>query len=166
MTQRILTRHQRYRLRQQWLHTQDASLCRRSLAILELDQGKAVAEVAHEFGVTRQTVYNWLDTYAESYTPSALVDAARPGRPSTWTPDLRDLLQTLLGESPTRWGYQAVNWTVPLLRRQLATWDGRWLSEDTLRRELHELGYVWKRTRYVLPPDPEREKKNAPPSAA
>src|SRR5262245_34074386 len=139
MSKRMLTRQQRYRLRQQWMHTHDAALCRRSLAILEIDQGKSVADVAHGLGVTRQSVYNWLDSYAESHTPSALADAARSGRPSTWTPDFRDLLQTLLGESPTQWGYPAVNWTVPLLRQQLATWDGRWLSEDTIRRELHEL---------------------------
>src|SRR5206468_9715816 len=89
----------------------------------------------------------------------ALIDQARSGRPSTWTPDVDQLLQTLLHESPRDWDYQAVNWTVPLLRQQLATWDGRWLSEDTIRRRLHEMGYVWKRTRYVLPPDPEKEKK-------
>jgi transposase len=46
------------------------------------------------------------------------------------------------------------------LRQQLASWDGSWLAQDTIRRQLHQLGYVWKRTRYVLPADPEGEKKN------
>jgi len=32
-------------------------------------------------------------------------------------------------------------------------------SSDTIRRRLHELDYVWKRPRYVLALDPEREKK-------
>ena len=35
------------------------------------------------------------------------------------------------------------------------------LSAATIRRHLHELGYVWKRPRYVLPPDPQQEKKNS-----
>jgi transposase len=161
MSELVLNRAQRFRLRQQLKHAQDASLYRRTQAMLELDRGRTVADVARSLGVTRQTIYNWLEAYQDDYDPLALVDAARSGRPANWSPDLQDLLATLLQESPMQWDYQAVNWTVPLLRQQLATWDGRWLSEDTLRRRLHELGYVWKRTRYVLPPDPEQEKKKA-----
>jgi transposase len=111
--------------------------------------------------VTRQTIYNWLAAYTDRFDPLALADAARSGRPRCWTPDLDELLQTLLRETPRQWGYHATNWTVPLLRQQLATWEGRWLSQDTIRRRLQELGYVWKRTRYVLPPDPDKEKKTA-----
>jgi transposase len=166
MRELVLNRQQRYRLRQQLKHTEDASLYRRTLAMLELDKGKSVTQIGRSLSVTRQTIYNWLDTYTESFDPLALVDGARSGRPSTWTPEVDDLLQTLLRESPTQWDYQAVNWTVSLLRQQLATWDGRWLSEDTIRRRLHELGYVWKRTRYVLPPDPEKEKKKTHSPAA
>lgn len=33
------------------------------------------------------------------------------------------------------------------------------MSDVTIRRGLDQLGYVWKRPRYVLAPDPEREKK-------
>ena len=147
-------------------HTRDASLFRRAFAILEIDKGKAVADVADALGVTRQSVYNWLRTYSEARDPLALVDADRSGRPSTWTPELQEVLQALLKESPTRWGFPAVNWTVPLLRQQLASWDGRWLSADNLRRQLHELGYAWKRTRYVLPDDPDKEKKKGHSPAA
>lgn len=161
-----LTRSQCYRLRQQLAHTQEASTYRRTLAILHLNEGKPIAEIAGSLGVTRQTIYNWLDAYCEAFDPLALADAARSGRPSTWTPDLQELLETLLHEGPRPWGYQATQWTVPLLRQQLATWDGRWLSEDTIRRQLHELGYVWKRTRYLLPPDPDEEKKKEASPAA
>ena len=58
-----------------------------------------------------------------------------------------------------------MNWTVPLLREYLYDRTSLWLSEDTIRRRLQRLGYVWKRYRYVLPPDPEREKKKCAPSA-
>ena len=56
--------------------------------------------------------------------------------------------------------------TVPLLQAHLQRCGGRRLSEDTIRRQLDRLGYVWKRFRYVLPPDPEREKKTRHPAAA
>jgi transposase len=162
----ILNRRQRYQLQKQLKHAQDAALYRRTLAILEIGQGKPVTGVAEALGVTRQTIYNWVATYAQACDPLSLVDAARSGRPRSWTPDVSELVETLLTESPTQWRYHAVNWTVPLLRRQLASWDGRWLSEDTIRRLLHQLGYVWKRPRYLLPPDPEGEKKNGHSPAA
>jgi len=162
MTAIVLDRYEVARLRRQLKHTQDAVLYRRTLALVELSQGKSVAEVAETLGVSRQTVYNWIETYAEAYDPLSVRDAARSGRPSSWTPDLQELLHGLLKERPSQWGLPGTSWTVPLLRQQLASWDGRWLSADTIRRQLHHLGYVWKRTRYVLPPDPELEKKNAP----
>jgi transposase len=166
MREFVLTRSQRYQLRQQLKHTQDAALYRRTLALLELDKGKPLAQIARSLGVTRQSIYNWVDVYTLAYDPLALVDAERSGRPAVWTPELQELLEKLLHESPTAWDYPAVNWTVPLLRQQLATWDGRWLSEDSIRRRLHEMGYVWKRKRYVLPPDPDKEKKTTHSPAA
>jgi transposase len=60
-------------------------------------------------------------------------------------------------------GYLGMNWTVPLLQEYLYDQAGCWLSEDSIRRQLQRLGYVWKRYRYVLPPDPEREKKTRHP---
>jgi transposase len=162
----ILTRTQRSQLRQQLKHTKNAALYRRTLAILQLAQGKPLAQVANALRVTRQTVYNWIEAYTRHYDPLALSDAARSGRPATWTPDLDELVPTLLKESPMEWGYTAANWTVPLLGAQFASWDGGRLSPTTIRRRLHDLGYVWKRTRYVLPPDPELEKKKTPAPTA
>jgi transposase len=159
MTSLVLNRRNRFQLQQQLKHTRDAALYRRTLAILEIDQGKPPTVVAEALGVTRQSVYNWIEIYAKTYDPLSLVDESRSGRPSSWTPDLEELLPKLLKESPRQWGFQGVNWTVPLLRQQLASWDGRWLAKDTIRRQLHKLGYVWKRPRYVLPADPEGEKK-------
>jgi transposase len=79
---------------------------------------------------------------------------------------LRALLPTLLGQTPDQLGYFAVNWTVPLLQEQIEHGTGQRLSEDTIRRELDRLGYAWKRGRYVLDPDPEREKKTADSQAS
>ena len=85
------------------------------------------------------------------------------GRPSLWTQPLERLLHDGLHERPDDFGYPGVNWTVPLLREYLYDQAGCWLSEDTIRRQFQRLGYVWKRYRYVLPPDPERAKKTRHP---
>jgi transposase len=70
-------------------------------------------------GVTRQSIYNWIEAYSQEYNPTVLRDALRSGRPSLWTEDSQSLLRELLTTSPDRLGYFAVNWTVPLLREQL-----------------------------------------------
>src|SRR3954453_23262063 len=99
----MLTRSQRYRLRQQLVHAQDAALYRRTLALLEIDRGKPLAQVAVSLGVTRQSIYNWIETHTQSFDPLSVRDDARWGRPTAWTPDLDELLQTLLQERPTQW---------------------------------------------------------------
>jgi transposase len=86
-------------------------------------------------------------------------DEDRSGRPSLWTDETEAVLKALLAQSPDQLGYYAVNWTVPLLQEQLEDDAGVWFSDETVRRELRHLGYVWKRGRYQLAPDPELEKK-------
>ena len=161
-----LTPWQRRRLRTQLRRAADASYYRRLLAVLELDRGKSVAEVAEMLRVTRQSVYNWANSFAARPEPATLQDHYGIGRPSAWTEELRALLLASFERRPDELGYAGVNWTVPLLQEHLYRCGGRWLSDDTIRRELDRLGYVWKRFRYVLPPDPEREKKTGYPAAA
>jgi hypothetical protein len=55
-------------------------------------------------------------------------------------------------------------WTVPLLQEHLRHEGWRPFGDRTLRRELHDLGYTWKGSRFVLAPDPELEKKTPDPS--
>ena len=161
-----LTSYQRRRLQRQLQHTHDARLYRRTLAILEVSRGQPVAQVAQSLGVTRRSIYNWIERYRETSLPTALVDSDRSGRPSLWTEDLMVLLRTLLVDhTPDQLGYSAVEWTATLLQEHLGHCTGQRLSETSIRRELHGLGYVWKRSRYVLAPDPELEKKTPhPPS--
>jgi transposase len=166
-----LTAYQRRRLRRQLRAATDARLLRRVLALLEIDRGQAVGDVARLVGVSPQSVYNWIGRFQPQGDPAALADRYGVGRPTLWTEDRVTLLRSLLASAPERCGYFAVDWTVPLLQEQLARHTGQRFAEDTVRRELHRLGYVWKRSRYVLAPDPELEKKTAdpphrPPSAA
>src|SRR3954462_8986237 len=157
---------QRHRLDKQ-LHTvPEARIYRRTLALLEMAQGRPVAHIARSLGVSRQTLYNWLERYQQSYDPAALRDHKGGGRPGSWTAQLQAVLTESLAQPPDHWGYQAANWTVPLLREHLVGSGGPRLSDSTLRRQLWRLGYVRKRPRYVLVPDPAREKKTPHPAAA
>jgi transposase len=138
--------------------TVDARECRRCHALLRLGQGHSVSAVAREFGVSRQTLYNWYDKFQTDSIPG-LTDRARSGRPTVWTDERRAMLQQLLGKSPREHGFFAAGWTTGLLQARLEQLLGWSVSDYSLRQQLHQMDYVWKRYRYKLKPDPLRDKK-------
>jgi transposase len=156
-----LSDSQRSHLRELLQTTTDARVCRRCGALLSWDQGRTVAEVAREFGVTRQTLYNWRDRLQDG--PGRLADRPRSGRPTMWTAERIAGLEHALEHSPRDFGFHMNGWTAGLLKTLLRRAVDFDVSEDSVRSKLHELGYVWKRFRYRLRPDPQRGKKNAHP---
>jgi transposase len=165
MSRLHLTAPQRRCLRQQLAQAEDVRLYRRTLAVLECDRGRPLADIAGMLGVARQSVHNWVAAFARGCQPADLADSPRDGRPPLLTEDDERWLGLLMSWPPTQLGYLEANWSAPLLREALRHGLGRPPSDDTVRRALHRLGYVWKRPRYVLAPDPRREKKTPPPPA-
>jgi transposase len=139
--------------------TRDSRQYRRALAVLETSAGKTVMEVAQTLQVSRQSVYNWIESFRQTRDARELADVPRSGRPSRWSEETEALLQTLLKSTPQHHGYFATQWTAPLLQEQLWHSTGCHYCTRTVRRGLHRFGYIWKRARYVLAPDPQREKK-------
>lgn len=161
-----LTPAQRRALERQLTRTHDADMLKRLLALLHVGQGQSVVEVARWLHVHRRSVYRWVDRYATSQQPEALEDQRGQGRPRIWNEDLANGLEAALARSPLQLGYPANSWSVPLLQSFLSVYYPELeVSTRTVRRRLKELGYVWKRFRYVLAPDPEAEKKTPSPVA-
>jgi transposase len=154
-----LTAKQRKRLERTLHRTRDARVYRRALAILEVSRGLPIEDVAQRLGVSRQSVYNWMAQYVSAESPASLADQPRSGRPRLWTEQRQAWLKYVMRLRPDVRGYFANAWTVPLLQEELRHCRGPMVSEDTIRRGLTQLGYVWKRSRYVLLPDPDKEKK-------
>ncbi len=163
MSQLKLTSWQRRRLRRQLQETRDSRLYRRTLAVLEFDHGRSAADIAGMLGVTRQSVYNWIEAYTQDHDPASLEDEGGQGRHRLLDEEQEQLLEAVLAVPPRQFGYPNGSWTVPLLQEVLESTTGLRTSEDTLRRALHRLDFVCKRPRYDLIPDPEREKKTADP---
>jgi len=161
----LTTRQRRY-LEKQLRGTHAARVYRRTLAVLDVAGGAAIAGVARRLRVTPRVVYYWIAAYLADPNPGALRDRARPGRPTRLTPADRGRLLGLLEQSPQDLGYFATEWTAGLLRAHLAGCTGRPLSDDTPRRELHRADYSCKRPRYALDPDPQVRGKKAADSAA
>jgi len=124
--------------------------------------GVPIAEICRDLGCVPSSVYDWLAHWRRTRDPAALADAPRSGQPPVLTAAHRARLEQLLGEPPDAYGYKTIGWTVPLLAVHFAEVEHVPVSETTLRRVLHVLGYRWKRPRYVLARrDPERAGKKA-----
>lgn len=154
-----LTARQQRELDEQLRSTADANVYRRTLAILEVGAGQSVTEVARILRVSRVSVHHWVACYGQSRQAACLLDHREGHRGSVWTEEFVAVLLDGLNRPPEHFGYQAVEWTVPLLREHLERWGGQPVSQRSIRRRLHELDYAWNRPRHVLIPDPEREKK-------
>ena len=80
----------------------------RTKAVYEVLDGATVTDVARRYGVTRQTVHNWLRRYANKGF-SALVDKpSRPGScPHQMAPEVEARLVTMRREHPS-WGPRTI----------------------------------------------------------
>src|SRR5713226_7493883 len=117
----------------------DAGVSARIVALLKLAEGQSVAAVARLVGVSRVTLYHWVNAYNRARDPADLIDR-RAGRPATgWTGDLESILISALLRAPRDWNFRARNWTVPLLQQHLARLSGQLIPEAAIRRQLREL---------------------------
>lgn len=122
-------------------------------------------DVAADLGCSRASVYRWAGLY-RSRGLDGLVERRRAGRPARLAGAGETALAGLLRADPQAHGRHATGWTVPMLRDELAA-AGHAVSERTIRRTLHRLGWRWKRPKYVLGrPDPAYAEKRGPSPSA
>jgi transposase len=147
-----LSVHERDALQSVIAQGQDVRQVKRAQALLALAAGDTVSAVAASWHVARNTVYNWVERFQQRTGPldERLSDAQRSGRPGDLIQSLRALLPELLVHKPTEFGYRHAEWTVDLLQAHLRQKHQLEASDRTIRHALHDVGYRWKRPRYVL----------------
>jgi transposase len=131
----------------------DGRQYRRAQALLWLAAGERPTAVAQRLRVHRDTVYAWATRYRQrgrQRVPARLRDGTRPGRPRRLAERVERVLVAVLETDPQSQGYRAAQWTTPLLRQYVREHEALDVSEVTVRRCLHRLGYRWKRPRYIL----------------
>jgi transposase len=159
--------HDRRRLAKAMSSASELHLFQRAQAVLRVAEGDSIAEAAALAGVDRASVYRWTQRYLAARNVQDLADELRSGRPPLAPVLTETLLAQILAQDPRQAGYQATTWTAPLLATQLRHHYQCSLSEDTLRRRLHEYEYRWKRPRYVFHErDPQVAQKKGRLSAA
>lgn len=121
----------------------------RARMVLLSARGFSVPEICRIFEMTDDTIYKWFDRFDER-GPAGLFDQERSGRPREIDEEAEAELERLLERSPLEEGYDFTTWTVPLLRSHLQEQLGIEVSEQTVRRALHRLEFVWRRPRWKI----------------
>lgn len=134
----------------------------RAQMILLSDQRCSVPEIANLFTVSRATVRFWIRRF-EAEGPDGLRDTPRTGRPRKVTPQVADMLETLLRRDPQQVNatYLATFWTTAMLMLTMANHLHIAVCANTIRTTLHRLGLRWRRPRLAMPrkTDPAKAQK-------
>ena len=126
---------------------------RRFRAVLLAADGQSPETVATSAGCSRASVHNWVAAWQREGV-AGITEAAHTSPPPAHTTPLAGLLTDRLASDPQRHGHHATGWTVPLSHGE-ARDAGIAVSEATIRRAVRQLGWRWKRPKYVRErPDP------------
>ncbi len=152
-TQFKLHWHAKRSLEQLLTQTHDATTLRRAQALLWLDRGESVAQVAARLGMSRQAIYKWIDMFERDIaleTVTRLEVRPRSGRPRTVAGIIDVLLDEVIDHDPRTYGYNSTVWTARLLAAYLQEQHDVVASVPSVRLALARLGLRWKRPRYAL----------------
>jgi transposase len=127
----ILTPQERASLQQVASDAILLPIARRAQALLWLADGKSLSDVAKSLAVSRQAVYNWIESFQQRHRDADIVtslrDKPRSGRPprrphmrTLPTPQALDpLVAAVIRRAPRECGYRSLLWTAKLLRQYL-----------------------------------------------
>lgn len=131
----------------------DAKQFQRAQALIWLEEGEPLEEVADHLRVSRQTLYNWVGRFQQKphLDPAQrLLDAPRSGRPRTACGIIDPLIDALIDTDPRDRGYRSTVWTAGLLKQYLAHSHQLEVSLRSVSYALERLGISWKRPRHEL----------------
>ena len=117
--------------------TKNAKEYERLRVLYAVSVGVTTNEITKIFCVDEDTVYSWIKKWREERNVS---DKPRSGRPPVFTEEEKKELKKLIDENdPGKRGMNASYWDTKELTRYF-TKKGICVSQETLRRTLHEMG--------------------------
>jgi putative transposase len=118
--------------------------------------GRNPTEIAAVLFCSRSSVYRTVRAYQEgslSWEHDAQGRLIAPVRTTVLLPTLRRSLLALLKAPPRAYGWCRTRWSCATLALTLQATRGIAVSAETMRRWLHEIGWVWKRAKLVAKDD-------------
>jgi transposase len=122
--------------------------------------GRHPTDIAAVLFCSRSSVYRTVRAYRAGTLGLELDEAGRlspPVRTSALVPTLRRSLLALLKAPPRAYGWCRTRWSCATLAATFQATRGLTVSAETMRRWVHEVGWVWKRAKLVAKDDdPQR----------
>ena len=133
--------------------TRDAQQLRRVQALLWLDEGESVAEIADRLRLSRQEIYTWMTQFHARQgcdIAARVAPGARSGRPRTLQGRIEPLIAAVITRDPRDLGSRSTVWTAPWLTQYLREAQALSVSRPSVSRALARLALRWKRPRHRL----------------
>ena len=131
----------------------DSRVLRRAQALVWLDDGDSVEEIADRLDVSRQCIYAVVTRFEQRQGEDILVrlsDGPRTGRPPTAAGIIDPLIDSVIDQDPRQFGYRQTVWTAELLRHYLEQVHHIEVSKRSIHRAIAHLGINWKLPRHTL----------------
>jgi transposase len=150
--------------------TTDAQLLRRAPALLWLDEGETVPEIAARLRVSRQAGSKGVvscRTCRTAAMTARLAPGTRRGRPRTGPGVSAPLILAVSDRDPRALGSRSTVWTAPRLGPALQEGPHLTASRPSVGLAIARLGWRWKRPRHALArrPAPWRQAKGGSKAA-
>lgn len=127
----------------------------KAMVLLALVKGHRKKDITEMFDISRQSIYNWLESFQKGGIASLRVREGR-GRKSRVDPVQ---IEEYLRQSPRNFGIPRTRWTLAYLAKAVPCLKG--YSPYGVQKVLNRLGYGYKRGQPQMhSPDPDYFKKN------
>ncbi len=113
--------------------------------------GRTPSEIASCLFCSRSSVYRVVATYQRGERRLTVAPTEGATRPRCSS--LKRSLLSIVRRAPAAFGWCRTRWSCVSLALELKARRGTNVSGETIRRWLHELGYVWKRARHIARDD-------------
>jgi transposase len=118
--------------------------------LLLLHHGYSPTQISGCLFCSRSSVYRSRTAWHSGTFPlTVLAHKPRSWWGYAWADELRQKLTVLLGSVPAAFGWMRTRWSCACLALTLMRQVGYPISAETVRRWLHQAGYVWKRPSLV-----------------
>lgn len=155
----VIPDEERILMRKEAQQTRDKNYARRLIAMLMLNQGMTVTEVAKMLCAARSSIGRWINWFTLHGIEG--LKSLKPGRAVRWpVKDILHILPLLVRRSPQDFGWLRSRWSTELLTLIVNRLFNVTVHSSTLYRYLKQAGIVWRRAAPTLKiKDPHYEEK-------
>lgn len=123
-------------------------LVRRIAALLAIGRGEGLNEVEAQWGISHQTIYNWLTAFV-THGWESLVYPKAAGRPAKLTKSQKEQLYKTVKAGPEAAGYTCGCWNTCLIQEWIHQKFGVLYNRFYVAELLHNLGLSYQKARFV-----------------